>query len=109
MLLLRKYAASAHAAVLDVGFAEFVSNDILCDAVIKRLELTGEAARRLPVPVPRELSAIPVGQLIGMRNILAHRYERADLDMVYRAALEDMPVLVCAIDEWCKANGIPAE
>lgn len=74
--------------------ANLEADQILQDAVIRRLEIVGEAARRLSEDALNELNHINWSQIIGMRNIIAHQYDRLDLDFVWSAATEALPQLI---------------
>ena len=57
-------------------------------AVLRGLEVLGEAARRLPDDFRDRYPAIPWRQIIGMRNQLIHGYENVDMEAVWRALHE---------------------
>lgn len=57
--------------------------DIQCqDAVIRRLEIIGEVARRISDKTRSDFPDLPWNEMIGMRNILIHGYEVVDLTVV---------------------------
>jgi len=64
------------------------------DAVIRALEVMGEAARRLSPERKDAIADIPWAKLIGMRNILIHQYDNVDLDLVYDTVKEYIPPLI---------------
>ncbi|MGI9951701.1 DUF86 domain-containing protein [Moorellaceae bacterium AZ2] len=61
---------------------EFFEDFQLQDAVIRRLEVIGEAARQLSADLKARHHNIPWAQVIGMRNILIHEYFGVDLGLV---------------------------
>ena len=67
------------------------------DAVIRALEVIGEAARRLSQQSKDAISEIPWSKLTGMRNILIHQYDNVDLDLVYDTVMESLPPLIAQI------------
>ncbi len=64
----------------------FTSDRILCLATEKLFINLGEAAQRVPEAERAGMAAIPWRQMIGLRNILAHGYERIDQETLYHTA-----------------------
>jgi uncharacterized protein with HEPN domain len=78
-------------------FAAFEQDPRTQDAVVRNLEIIGEAATRLHQVAPDYTDAhqeIPWSYMRGMRNIIAHEYWRVDLEVVWRTALNDLPDLL---------------
>jgi uncharacterized protein with HEPN domain len=73
---------------------QFEADEILQDAVIRRLEIIGEAAAQLTREARGRYPEVPWTQLIGLRNTLIHRYFRVELGRVWRAARRDVPHLI---------------
>jgi uncharacterized protein with HEPN domain len=63
------------------------------DAVLRELEVLGEAARHLPERVTRNFPDIPWRQIIGLRSIVAHAYFRLNPDALWKTVREDIPAL----------------
>jgi len=61
--------------------------------VVYYLQIVGEAARSLSSRFRDEHPDIPWSQIIGMRNILAHRYFGIDVDIVWSVVARDLPDL----------------
>lgn len=70
----------------------------LQDAVIRRLEIIGEAARRVSDAKRQEWSHLPWQQMIGMRNIVIHKYDDVDLIAVWDTVMNDLPDLIHKIE-----------
>ena len=78
---------------------EYVA-DIQCqDSVIRRLEIIGEAARRVSVEFRSAHSELPWSEMIGMRNILIHKYDDVDLDTVWRTVVGELPNVLAALEK----------
>ena len=79
-------------------------------AVIKALEIVGEAARRVPDSFRDSHSQIPWREMAAMRDKLVHDYFGVDLEVVWRTIHEDLPPLVAAlrslIDDLNKSAGL---
>ena len=63
-------------------------------AVLRCLEIVGEAANRVPVAIRRRYPKIPWPQIIGMRNRLIHGYDIVDYDIIWSTATENLPPLL---------------
>lgn len=82
--------------VADLEEADFVDDDLRSDAVIRNLEIIGEAARGLSKVNPEAAEQIPWAQAWAMRNVLTHGYRGVDLGIVWDTIKEDLPVLKAA-------------
>lgn len=65
------------------GKDEFLSNLAIQDATLYRLQTIGEAANQLPEEITRKYPEIPWRDIVDFRNLLAHRYWRIDLNVVW--------------------------
>ena len=63
-------------------------------ALIKDIEIVGEAATQITEPTRRHLSDIPWQRIIGMRNRLVHAYFDINLDTVWKTVEDDLPELI---------------
>lgn len=63
----------------------FVARDYLQDAVIRCLEILGEATKRLSPEVRRLHPDLPWRAMAGMRDVLIHAYDQVDLEEVWMA------------------------
>ena len=61
------------------------------DALIRPLEVIGEAAGNLSAEFVEKNPAIPVSNMKGMRNLLMHQYFRVDLNLVWQTCVTDIP------------------
>ena len=78
-------------------------------AVIKQLEIIGEAARHLSESFRKAHSKIPWTKMIGLRNVLVYVYHDADLDAVWKTATTSVPLLLMQILELKENLGICEE
>ena len=92
-----KHIADAIAQIEDYlhekSFEEFTGNKMFQDAVVRQLEIIGEASRNLSDDFRRLHSAVPWGQIVGMRNKIAHDYLNVDMEIVWDIVTHDLPVL----------------
>ena len=80
----------AHA---NMSYEEFIENTQVQDAVLRRLEIIGEAAKRLESDFREKYDKIPWRQMSGLRDVLIHDYDQVDLDQVWQVIKVDIPVL----------------
>jgi uncharacterized protein with HEPN domain len=74
-------------------------------AVVRLLEIIGEAATRTTEAIREEHPAIPWRQISGMRNRLIHGYDSVDLDIVWSVLTGDLPDLVAQLDAIVNPHG----
>lgn len=67
-------------------------------AVIRQIEVMGEATKRLSEKFRASYPEIPWRQIAGMRDILIHAYNHVDLDEVWNAAKISIPILIQQIE-----------
>jgi uncharacterized protein with HEPN domain len=80
--------------VEDVDYAAFSQAEILQSAVIRELQVIGEAARLVSEETQVDHPDIEWRAIIGMRNRLVHGYFTIRLDVVWQTLLEDIPPLI---------------
>lgn len=72
---------------------EFSEDNLTQDAVIRQLEIIGEATKRIS-PALRDINPdVPWQDMAGMRDILIHNYIDVDTDIVWKTASESIPEL----------------
>lgn len=71
----------------------FANDQRTVDAVIRNLEIVGEAAGRVPEEVQEQHPSLPWSEMRAMRNLLSHAYFLVDLDIVWKTVCHDLPVI----------------
>ncbi len=66
-------------------------------ALVKEMEIIGEASYQLTVEARERLPTIPWDDIIGMRHRLVHAYFDINLDILWRTVCDDLPALVSAL------------
>ena len=79
--------------VKDKNLDDFLKSTQLQDAIIRRIEIIGEAIKNIPNSFREEYTIIPWKQITGMRDILIHQYFGVDLDLTWEVIKEDLPKL----------------
>ena len=75
----------------------FLSKDYLQDAVIRCLEVLGEATKRLSPDIRHQYPDPPWRAMAGMRDVLIHAYDKVDIEEVWMA-YQQLPDIRCHID-----------
>lgn len=76
---------------------DFADDTMIQDAVIRRIEILGEAARRVSPGLRGSNPQIPWSEMIGMRNLMIHDYDDVDVHVVWNTVQGDLPQLVEAL------------
>jgi uncharacterized protein with HEPN domain len=74
------------------------SDEMLALAVIRLIEILGEAAKQIPPATREQHPHIPWRQITGTRDRLIHGYFDVDLDIVCQIITHDLPPLVSALE-----------
>lgn len=92
-------AANKAMSYLDgLTYQEYETSDLHQFAVMRALEIIGEAANRISDGTKRDYPEIPWDEITGMRNRLVHEYFRINLIAVWDTVQRDLPELVKAIE-----------
>lgn len=79
--------------LVNESLESFSKNDLVLDAVLRELEIIGEAACNVKEEFQEKNSNIPWGKMIGMRNRLIHEYFGVDKKVVWETCKSDLPEL----------------
>lgn len=84
------------------NYESFCDDDKTASAVIKKLEIMGEAAKKIPVEITLLNPQVPWKEMAGMRDILIHSYFGTELEAVWKTVQISIPVLINQIEEIIK-------
>jgi uncharacterized protein with HEPN domain len=89
----------------DMAFEAFVVDRRTTNAVIRSLEVLGEATKHIPAGFRNKHPDIPWSKMAGMRDVLIHDYMGVDLKTVWKVAQERLPEIKPMIEELVKNSG----
>ena len=72
-------------------FEDFVEDKKTINAVVRSLEVIGEATKRIPDSLREKHSKIPWKRMAGMRDKLIHEYFGIDLEIVWEVVNTELP------------------
>ena len=77
-----------------VSWDSFREQGVLQDAVLHNVQIVGEAVRKVSAEFRAAHPEIPWERIVGLRHRLVHDYFRIDLEKVWAACQEDLPLLM---------------
>lgn len=80
------------------------SGRMLVLALVKDLEIIGEAAHQVSEETRAQLPGLPWADIIGMRHRLVHAYFEFDPEILWQTIKQDLPPLVAALEEALRAR-----
>jgi uncharacterized protein with HEPN domain len=92
---------AAREAILFVrnrGRTDLENDRMLVLALIKAIEIIGEAANQISQVTKNDLPSIPWEEMTGMRNRLVHAYFDINLDILWRTIQDDLPALIAELE-----------
>ena len=79
--------------VKNMSYEEFTRDDKTVYAVVRAIEIIGEAVKNIPGNVRKNYPEIPWKDMAGMRNKVIHEYFGVKLNIVWRTVKEEIPPL----------------
>jgi len=79
---------------------DFLANREKQDAVIRRIEIIGEAAAHLTESTRQAIPELPFRRMRGMRNIMAHNYANVDLKIVWEVGTVHLPQILAVLEKF---------
>jgi uncharacterized protein with HEPN domain len=87
-----------------MSYEAFVVDDKTVFAVVRALEIVGEATKRIPQSIRDRYPEVPWRSMACIRDKLIHDYVSVNLEVVWKTVTEDLPALLPMIqrilDEW---------
>lgn len=86
-------------------FEKFSSEPKTIDAVVRNLEIIGEAVNKVPPEVRKETSEIPWNEIVGLRNKVIHEYFDVNVPIIWETVKDDIPNLQRQVKKVLKELG----
>ena len=86
----------------EMDFETFVVDDKTTSAVVRKLEIIGEATKNVPRKIRQQYPQIPWRQMAGMRDKLIHAYFGVDYLLVWETVKDVIPPLLPIIEQILK-------
>lgn len=84
---------------------EQLASDVMRQsAILYQIAIVGEATKRLSRNFREQHPEVPSDDIAGMRDIIAHQYDRLDLDIVWQVIQRNLPELLRAIEPLLPAH-----
>jgi uncharacterized protein with HEPN domain len=94
----------ASAFVRGMNYDSFVKDRKTVYAVIRALEIIGEATKNIPTPIKARYPEIPWKDIVGMRDKVIHAYFGVDLKRVWSTVNVDIPAIKPRFEKLLKDN-----
>ena len=78
--------------------ATFLKEWMRHSAIVRQIEIIGEATKRLSEEFRNQHPEIPWRSMAGMRDVVIHGYDHVDIEEVWRVAEADMPRLIMMLE-----------
>lgn len=79
--------------IADMTYEEFIGDKKTVNAVIRSIEVIGEATKHVPQEMRSQRPVVPWKDMAGMRDKCIHDYAGVDYEVVWTAVKEELPVL----------------
>ena len=93
---------AAQAFVSGMGFDAFVADDKTASAVLQKLKIVGEAAKKVPETIRQDHPHVPWQQMTEIRDQIVHAYFAVDYTIVWNTLKVDIPQLQPIIQQILK-------
>jgi uncharacterized protein with HEPN domain len=87
------------------GREAFLGSSLVQDAVARKLEVVGEAARNLPQTFRDRWPGVPWRDMVDLRNVLIHEYFRLNLRRIWDIVEQELPGLLAQMQAILEAEG----
>jgi len=91
--------------IAGINKEDFLADEILQDALVRNIEIIGEASKNLSEKTREENTNVPWRDVMRMRDKIVHHYFRLNLEIIWRTVTEDIPALKIEINKILKAFG----
>ncbi|PIX31892.1 DUF86 domain-containing protein [Candidatus Bathyarchaeota archaeon CG_4_8_14_3_um_filter_42_8] len=89
--------------VRGMGFEEFKGDRKTINAVVRSIEVIGEASKRISRSLKAKYKGVPWREMAGMRDKLIHEYFGVDVEILWKTAKDDIPPLKQLVQDMLKS------
>ncbi len=93
------HSIEAVSLIRDKNRTDLDNDRVLSLALIRLLEIIGEAANRIPKNERKNYADIPWPQIISLRNRLIHGYDSVDMEILWQIVSNDLPALISTLED----------
>jgi len=77
----------------DMSYRDFIEDDKTSSAVVRKLEIIGEASKNIPKEIRMKYKEVPWSDMAKMRDKITHFYFGVDYEIVWKVIKERLPTL----------------
>ncbi len=81
----------------NMSYEDFIKSDMSIDAVIRNLEIIGEASKKIPIDIKKRYSEVEWSKITGLRDILIHEYFGVNSKILWDVIANKIPKLKISI------------
>ncbi len=90
--------------ISELNYKSFIDDSKTIDAVVRNLEIIGEAAKRIPGNYKEISKEVPWHRMTGLRNIIAHEDFGIDLNIIWKIITENLPDVKPSLNKLLKKS-----
>lgn len=79
--------------------ADLDTNRVLSLALVRLLEIVGEAASKVTTATQQQNPNIPWAQIVSLRHRLIHGYDTINMDIFWKILMDDLPALIAQLQK----------
>ena len=88
----------------DITYEQFIEDRKTLNAVVRSIEVIGEASKNIPKTFQAKYKELPWRQMAGMRDKLIHAYFGIDTETLWKAAKQNIPALKKSIEKMLEVS-----
>jgi len=90
-------AMEAVELIRGISRADLDTNRVISLALVRLLEIVGEAASKVTTDTRQQTPNIPWSQIVSLRHRLIHGYDTIDMDILWKILTDDLPALIAQL------------